>query len=212
MKPISWLLPALGWLVLTGCGSTPHGPVAPAQQAACDRIENLGGTVETNPAGAIVGVRFVHTHVADAELACLDGLTELRALDLCRARVTDAGLPHLRGLRQLRGLDLQHTKVTDAGLRCLTGLSQLQELDLVDTAITDAGLEHLKGLTQLRWLYLRGSQATVPGVAKLQQALPDCVITTGDSGDRDAHDHAGEHNADSPNDNPRADRPQRIGR
>jgi hypothetical protein len=212
MKPTSWLLPALGWLVLTGCGSTQHGPVTPAQQAACDRIENLGGTVETNPAGAIVGVRFVATHVVDADLACLDGLTELRELDLCRTKVTDAGLPHLRGLGQLRGLDLQHTKVTDAGLRCVEGLSQLQELDLVDTAITDAGLEHLKGLTQLRWLYLRGSQATAPAVAKLQQALPDCVITTGASGGHNTRDQAGDHNADSPNDNPRADRPQRIGR
>ncbi|MFB3109185.1 MAG: hypothetical protein ACE1ZE_07455, partial [Candidatus Binatia bacterium] len=40
----------------------------------------------------------------------------------------------------------------------------------------DAGLEHLKGLTSLEALHLHFTQVTAAGVAKLQQALPNCMI------------------------------------
>lgn len=175
MKHLHWLLPALGCLILGGCGLSRQGPVSP-ERAAADRVEELDGTVEKDSAGTVVAVRFVRTHVADADLACLENLPELRELDLYHTNVTDAGLPHLQGLRQLRGLDLQHTGVTDTGIHCLEGLLQLQELDLKDTVVTDAGFDHLKGLTQLRWLYLSGTRTTPQGIAKLQQALPDCHI------------------------------------
>jgi hypothetical protein len=58
-------------------------------------------------------------NIADAGLAHLKGLTELRELILRGTKVTDAGLRHLHGLTALRKLDLRHTKVTAAGVRAL---------------------------------------------------------------------------------------------
>jgi hypothetical protein len=58
-------------------------------------------------------------NIADAGLAHLKGLTELRELNLRGTKVTDTGLRHLRGLTGLRRLDLRHTKVTAAGVRGL---------------------------------------------------------------------------------------------
>ena len=67
------------------------------------------------------------------------------------------------------------TLVTDAVMVQLKGLAQVN-LDLQRTEITDAGLEHLNGLKQLRFLNLTDTHVTDAGVAKLQQALPNCKI------------------------------------
>jgi hypothetical protein len=55
-------------------------------------------------------------------------------------------------------------------------MAQLDSLRLDGTPITDAGLEHLKQLAQLRTLWLNYTHATLAGVTKLRQALPDCKI------------------------------------
>jgi hypothetical protein len=66
-------------------------------------------------------------NVADAGLAHLKGLAELRELDLRSTKVTDAGLVHLKALTGLRKLDLRHTGVTAAGVRSLQeALPQVQ--------------------------------------------------------------------------------------
>jgi hypothetical protein len=56
-------------------------------------------------------------------------------------------------------------------------MPQLQWLYLDDTGITDAGLKHLVGLTRLQELDLHGTHVTDEGIAKLQEALPNCQIT-----------------------------------
>lgn len=42
--------------------------------------------------------------------------------------------------------------------------------------VTDACVRHLAELTQLQRLDLTGTKVTAEGVAKLQQALPNCEI------------------------------------
>ena len=76
------------------------------------------------------------------------------------------------------GVDLFGSEVTDAGLAHLTGLTALEVLDLEGTQVTDAGLAHLTGLTGLEFLFLDDTQVTEMGVAELQQALPNCRIST----------------------------------
>ena len=83
------------------------------------------------------------TNANDEDLQRLEGLTELRALDLSVLPITDAGLRHLRGLTNLRSLDLSSTKVTDRGLEHLKGMTQLTSLGLGGTLVTDAALKYL---------------------------------------------------------------------
>ena len=128
------------------------------------------------------------TNVADAGLEHLQGMTHLQSLDLSYTNVNDAGLSHLKELTSLQSLQLDGTQVTDAGLEHLAGLTDLESRGLSATNVTDAGLlAHLKGLTNLEILflgqtYLTGEanvnvNVTREGVAKLQQALPNCHIS-----------------------------------
>jgi hypothetical protein len=118
-----------------------------------------------------------NTSITDAGLAHLRGLTELEQLTLAFTRVTDAGLIHLQRLTHLEMLSLVGTRVTDAGLEQLSGLTHLQMLDLAQTQVTDAGLMHVRTLTNLRYLSLDSARVTDAGVAELRKALPNCQIT-----------------------------------
>ncbi len=119
-----------------------------------------------------------HSEITDAGLVLLASLPKLRILDLKGTRISDAGLAHLSGLHQLKGLYLTRTAITDAGLLHLHSLTELDTLILWDTAISDAGLQHLRHLNQLKELILWNTQVTREGAAALQQALPECDVST----------------------------------
>ena len=88
------------------------------QDKAVVEFKELGGFVkvdEKDPSRPVISVRLQNTGVTDAGLKYLEGLTQLRDLDLGGTKVTDTGLQHLKGLPQLRQLRLFATKVTDAG-------------------------------------------------------------------------------------------------
>ena len=86
----------------------------------------------------------------------------------------------------MRDRSLWLSNVTDTDLALLAPFTQwgaLEELRLLDdytadSEVTDAGLAHLTGLTALEILFLDNTQVTDVGVAELQQALPNCRITT----------------------------------
>ena len=120
------------------------------------------------------------SHITDAGLAKLEGLTHLRRLELGFTSATDAGLAHVGKLSGLEVLDLLGTEATDAGLGHLRGLTRLEWLRISSSLVTDAGLEHLRGLGELRDLYLSGSHVTAEGVERLRGALPNCRIETRD--------------------------------
>jgi hypothetical protein len=176
------------------------------EKAAADAIVKAGGTVKSEPTwlGRLLGDESLVTvsevgtndgvfgplrsgplqppflrnarQITDAELIHLEGLKQLRTLDLNATPITDAGLLHLEGLKQLQSFALSKTKVTDAGLVHLEGLQQLQMFILNHTKITDAGLVHLEGLQQLHLLVLNDTGVTDQGIKKLQKALPNCTI------------------------------------
>jgi hypothetical protein len=139
------------------------------------------------------------THVTDAGMKHLREMTELKGLWLDGTQVTDAGLEHLRELSKLEYLYLSRTGIADAGLKHLQELANLQYLDLTqtevgdadlehlerlpqqtlilsDTKVTDDGLRHLQTLTSPGNLYILRTHVTDKGVAKLQQAWPNCEI------------------------------------
>lgn len=122
----------------------------------------------------------------DAALAAIDRLggrvtlvqrTNVTRLDLESTKVTDADLKLFQDLTDIESLNLCRTAVTDAGLESLRGMTKLTTLELYETGITDAGLEHLKGLTKLYFLMLKRTDVTDVGAAKLQRALPNCLIS-----------------------------------
>jgi internalin A len=154
-------------------------------------IEKLGGKARRMDYGPVSSVEFTDLTVGDQDIAVLNGLTEMRELDLSGTKISDAALIRLKEHRELgtlrlartaisgatladlealpglNSLDLAGTRVTDQALAKLAGLRGLAVLDLTDTAVTDAGLVHLKGLPNLRTLVLSGTAVTDAGVALL---------------------------------------------
>ena len=102
---------------------------------------------------------------------------ELNRLGLPGTILTDSGATGLANLPTLSRLELVLYQASDDQLRRLAPLQKLTILSLVNgSSLSDAGLEHLRPLTNLKILGLRNTQVTSAGVAKLQQALPNCKI------------------------------------
>lgn len=97
---------------------------------------------------------YLDTHVNDAELVNIKGLTGLRKLWLLGETISDAGLVHLQGLAKLQELTFLGTRVSDAGLAHLRTLRELKRLNLWSTQVNGFGLAHLGELTDLRVLDL----------------------------------------------------------
>jgi hypothetical protein len=73
--------------------------------------------------------------------------------------VTDETLGYLEGLNELKELDLNFTNVTDDGLAILAALPKLETLRLQKTAITDAGFKkHLAGKETLMEVNVLGTK------------------------------------------------------
>jgi hypothetical protein len=104
----------------------------------------------------------------DDVLAQMGRLGDLEMLYLQKSHVNDASMVHLSGLTQLRILYLDGNRITDAGLARIERLDRLEELSLGGTAITDEGLAHLRRLTRLKQLYLSATPITGSGFVHLE--------------------------------------------
>jgi hypothetical protein len=119
---------------------------------------------------------LIRAGITDEGLCHLARWPKLRHLSLAQNPVTDAGVAHVSGLHELEDLSLFATRVTDEGLAHLAGLDRLQQLCLAETRITDAGLEHLRRLKRLKLLLVHETGVTDAGAARLQAALPGCMV------------------------------------
>lgn len=106
--------------------------------------------------------------IQDGDLQYIEGLTQLRYLNLGHNYITDEGLKRLAGLTKLKYLYLNHTDVTSKGLKLLKGLNNLEYLYLNDTEITDGGLVYLRSLSKLKQLDLRNNSITDEGLDYLK--------------------------------------------
>jgi hypothetical protein len=103
----------------------------------------------------------------------LEGLTELKRLDLCGTRVLDDELHYIIG-HTLLALDLSWTAVSDWAMIILSSQSMLQELNICDTSIGNNGLSgysrlpssmgNIDRMTELRRLYMRHTCITDDGI------------------------------------------------
>jgi hypothetical protein len=103
--------------------------------------------------GAVVSAHLGH-YADDDTMTQVGQLDRLESLGLGGTHVTDAGLVHLEGLTLLRDLNLGYTAISDAGLKRVRGLKELRVVDLWKTQVTDEGVlqlqDALPGLQILR--------------------------------------------------------------
>ena len=177
MRCLSCVIVCVGLLgSIVGCSGVKDGA---GREEAVAEIERLGGTVgydEKKVGRPIVWVSFHHVAVDDDGLRCVEGLSDLRGLDLCHSNVTDAGLIRLKGLKLLRELELTDTAITDAGLAELKGLQNLDTLVLAATIVSDEGLVHLRELPKLDGLVLVSTNVGDGGIVHLK-ALKSLSMT-----------------------------------
>ena len=69
----------------------------------------------------------------------LDGLPNLKSLNVAGASITDDDLQAINGVSSVNALILDRARITDAGLAGLHGLTGLRTLSLRRTQITDKG-------------------------------------------------------------------------
>lgn len=155
-------------------------------------IKELGGRVEKQGSGAIIGVSFAGCRafndeamqllkplnrlislnlegaaITDAGLKELNANDRLQTLILCDTQIGDAAMKELSRLHGIVQLQIQHTRITDAGLKELKQLQHLKHLLLFGNEITDEGLKHLKDFKQLNSLWLGDTKITDAGLMEL---------------------------------------------
>ncbi len=162
--------------------------VPPADTAAIAAIRRTGLTVEALSARS----SFLRVDAINARQGLRnETVLELRSLapqlawvDLGGTSVGDSALAALGALPHLARLHLENTRVTDLGLSHLSRLRYLEYLNLYGTQVSDAGMPALDGLARLKRLYLWGTKVTTAGLARLKQAHPGLVVSTGDTATR----------------------------
>ncbi|MEN6634622.1 MAG: leucine-rich repeat domain-containing protein [Clostridiaceae bacterium] len=136
-----------------------------------------------------------NTKLTDEDVAGLAYCTDLVYLDLSGSKLTD--ISFVKSMPKLRLLCLGNNKITD--ISALSALTELEYLEIYTNAIADqsplAGLTKLthlnlartgipditmlSGMKQLKLLYImNNNKITKDDVAKLTEALPDCVIVS----------------------------------
>lgn len=114
--------------------------------------------------------------LADADLAHLAGMKQLKKLNLWRDAVSDQGAAHLAGLTNLVWLNVDNTQISNAALEHFKGMTKLEFLHLGSTPVSDAGLVHLETLKSLKDLKVTRTAVTEEGVEQLKKKLPDTEI------------------------------------
>ncbi len=108
-------------------GARPLQPQGSSDQAIAEWARKMGGKAALAN-GKLKTISLSSTHVGDAQLADLRGLTALESLDLSATEVGDSGLASLKSLTSLRELLLNNTTVSDTGLQQLAELRNLRRL------------------------------------------------------------------------------------
>jgi Leucine-rich repeat (LRR) protein len=163
------------------CALPADAGTEPAKALAA--IKKLGGKVQTEESGRVVGIDLSGTQATDDDLKLLAGFKTLRTLNLFNTKIMGPGLAHLKGLYRLEELDLswpllgyadavgdsyRPRPLDEKSLKHLKGFPALRSLNLQYTQLGEEGLQHLAGLKTLRELDLGLVQVTDMGLRHLQ--------------------------------------------
>jgi internalin A len=146
-------------------------------------IKKMGGKVQTEESGRVVGIDLSGTQATDDDQKLLSGFKALRTLNLFNTKITGPGLAHLKGLDRLEELDLswpllgyadavgdsyRPRPLDEESLKHLKGLPALRSLNLEYTQLSEEGLQLLGELKTLRDLDLNLVRVTDKGLRHLQ--------------------------------------------
>ncbi|MEN6497860.1 MAG: hypothetical protein ABFD16_26475, partial [Thermoguttaceae bacterium] len=154
--------------------------------AIVKRVEKLGGKIEREKSGKIVGVDLLDCPARDDDIKLLTALPNLQRLGLWGAEITDAGVAQLKAFQGLTELELENTEVHDAALPVIKELKNLKSLSLRrNTYLTDKAMATVKELPKLQTLGLMYNNITDSGLAELKDKtelrsldLRGCVLIT----------------------------------
>lgn len=163
--------------------------VADQTLSVFDRVVgiDMDGGEQLERAVKLLSVKVVSIKgtVSNRELAMLEELPNLIALDMCYAELkvegSDAHYDHVAGrsfqlprLPGLRGLNLYGTSFDGTGLE---NIPSIEVLDLTATNVSDESIPALLTLTKLKKLSLHRAAISQSGIGELRRALPECAIT-----------------------------------
>ncbi len=161
----------------------PLPEVAPADQAAIDRLVDAGAQVLNLYSGSpLLQVSFAlrGKPAGDHDVALLAEVADqIYSLNLAGSKVSNDGMAVLANLKNLRRLHLENSSVSDAGLSHVASLTGVQFLNLYGTTITDAGIAHLGGWKHLQKLYLWQSKISYEAAMALKKNIPGLAVSLG---------------------------------
>jgi internalin A len=133
-----------------------------------DWVDGIGGKIDRDAAGQVIGLHLRGTWVTDTELLDVARLPKLVRLDLSHTRITDEGLLHLKPAKQIQDLNLFYAEqITDQGMAAIQDWKNLKRLNVRGTRIFDGTLAIVSGLTQLEALDIAYTQVTDNGLDSL---------------------------------------------
>jgi hypothetical protein len=109
----------------------------------------------------------------------LEGMTDLRILDLSESIADDTALDQIAKLKKLEDLNLWLTDVGDEGVAKLADTKSLKRLNLDKTRVTNTAMDAVGKLENLEFLHIGSTMVTDEGIAKLHglKNLKKLVIT-----------------------------------
>jgi hypothetical protein len=155
-------------LAITGC----RGDV----DQKIDVLVADGITVQRNSAGDVFWIDTAGATLDEQFWISLSDFEQLEQLSLTGSTVSDADVSRLTSLLAVQSLDLSYTNVTSNGLHVLSRIEDLQTLSLNGIPLDEAAVEPLSQLTRLRSLSLMDTGLAADDVAKVQKALPGCLV------------------------------------
>ena len=158
--------------------------------SSTDWIAELGGKIDRDGLGRVVGVNLRGSWINDAEMIQLAAMPNLERIDLSHTRITDEGLMRLKpapsilelnlyysewitdqgmtaiaGWKHLKRLNLRGTRISDGTLAVVSKITGLEALDIAHTQVTDNGLDHLITLVHLKELAMGGGRRSPTALA-----------------------------------------------
>ena len=141
------------------------GNYSSPSEEALHRLRALGATVDIGADGTAIVLVMNRWTGADADLAQVRLISNVRRVSLRSKRLTDDALLHLGGVDTLEDIDLIGPTFTSLSLRRLSNFSHLRKLSVGGEGFTEESLLLIGKLHNLRELRISGALSDKTSIA-----------------------------------------------